>query len=235
MCRELPKGVYERDSGSFQARTWNSGKLETVGTYPDPEEAEYNRLLAMQGHHWEGLPENYQSYFGFLYRITEKDTGRLYIGKKQLYLWAGPQGGYKCTNPMDPEWVPNAWKESDWRVYAGSSAPLSKAMEKRGIWGYKYEVLQMAQDRLILHLMEVGEQTRLDVLNAKDASGKHVYYNENIAGLIFREPYDKKEVYERMQESLREMQLYYLKPAHCVICGSVIPYGKSCCILEMPL
>ena len=79
-------------------------------------------------------PEEYQ---GFVYCITEIDTSKKYIGKKNL--WA-------------PKVLPITKKrkrrvktrvESDWRKYYGSSLEVKLLVEQKGFDNYKREILKL--------------------------------------------------------------------------------------------
>ena len=52
-------------------------------------------------------------YFGFVYRVTRKDTDRSYIGKKQLIFTRRK----KVKGRVNRKHVK---KESDWKEYTGS-------------------------------------------------------------------------------------------------------------------
>jgi hypothetical protein len=230
MNRGLPKGVYPTRTDKFSAITWEfGGKLKYVGTFETPEEAAYNRLVAMQGHHWEGMPENPLNYFGFVYRITSLETGKIYIGSKQFHLWTGPKGGYKCTDPKDPRWNKTVWKESDWKDYTGSSEELNEEIAKKGKHMYRYEFMHLCRNKLDLHLTEVQYQVNNNVLEAVDANGNYKYYNKNIASKLFRAPYRVCDVEEARAMSIDFMEEYYLNPQKCSGCSSIIPFGISYC------
>ena len=72
--------------------------------------------------HWNStlLTEDFDptAFFGFVYRIVRKDTGRSYIGKKQLIF----------TRRMKVKGRKNrkhVKKESDWKDYTGSCDELN--------------------------------------------------------------------------------------------------------------
>lgn len=222
------KGVYEYPSG-YRAMFWEGPKVRHIGYYEDPREAHYQHLMKQQGHHWVGMPDDLSASFGFIYQITSLETKKMYIGSKQFYLWDGPQGGYKCTDPRDPRWNRKAWRESDWRTYTGSSRKLSEEMARNGVHAYKYEVLQLCSDKLELHMAEIQHQLDRNVLEATDSNGNYLYYNENIASKVFRAPYKVCDMEEARRFSLEAMEEYYLKPELCKKCSTVVPYGINHC------
>lgn len=230
--RGLPKGVYAIE-GRYRASIWESGsKLVWQRMFDTAEEATYQRQLELHGHKWQGLPRDPLGNFGFIYLITNNKTGKMYVGKKQLYFWDGPVGGFKCTNPHDEWWDPKAWRESDWKEYVSSQKELAEEIKDGNPWDFTYEVLEVCQDKLQLHLAEIRHQTNRNVLEATDADGNYLYYNKNIASMIFRPPFKKEELLKARFETLEKMREYYLKPRTCEDCDRVIPYGEVTCGCE---
>jgi len=233
VAKELPKGVYARGTKkpSYQGVFWaRKGRLVAVGTFTTPEEAEYKRKVAEYGHHWDNLdPEISKDAFGFIYKMTNKATGKMYIGKKQFYHWNGPVGGFKATNPTDEWWDSKAWKGSEWETYMSSSVEVLSAAVKGNPWDFTYEVIDYGTDKLDLHIAEVNHQMEEDVLERLDKDGEFLYYNKNVAGMLFRPPFKKAELSKVKETTVEAMRNYYLKPLICLSCGSVIPYGDTKC------
>lgn len=232
--RVLPKGVYLNKQGTYDAKVWSvlGSPQRQVGTYITPEEAEYRRYVYMYGHHWQGLTPRPVDMWGFIYKITCKKTGKMYIGKKQFRLWTGPAGGYKCTDPTNKDYFdPSAWKENDWQLYTGSQKDLNMEIGFGNVWDFTYEIIDHGQDKLDLHMAEVNEQIDKDVLEALDDNGQFLYYNKNIASLEFRAPFLKQDMKDARSKSLDDMRKYYLKPFLCPKCEKVIPYKESCLCL----
>jgi hypothetical protein len=230
---ELPVGIYEK-GGKYRALKWDAkGLLKSIALCITPEEAEYRRLVHLQGHHWLNM-EPVGDYFGFTYLITNKSNGKQYVGKKQFYLWSGPVGGFKCTDPRNEWWDPKAWRENEWRFYTGSCDELNVEIQKGNVWDYKYEVLEMCHDRLSLHISEINHMILWDVLYDMDPeTGDYRFYNKNIASLEFRPPFKRHDLETAKSISENAMRHYYLKPNHCPVCKHVIPYGQStCCTKE---
>lgn len=229
--RELPVGVYIIEGrDGYRATIWDkSRKTYQVGVFDSVEEAEYKRLVKLQGHHWtihessdvEKLdPKN---YWGFTYLITNKKTGKMYVGKKQFRLWDGPPGGYKCTDPTDEVWFDESmWRPNDWEFYTGSQKDLNN--ELWNPWDWKFEVLTQDRDKLQNHLSEVLEMMERNVLEALDENGEYLYYNKNIAGLEFRAPFLKRDMKAKQADTMVDVLRYYNRPALCPKCEAVIPY-----------
>lgn len=114
---------------------------------------------------YDETPEEYQ---GFVYLITELDTGKKYIGKKNFWR---------------PKVLPKNSKrnrrvrtrvESDWKKYYGSSKEVQALVESKGIENYKREILRFCKTKGEMSYYEAKLQFDHDVLLRDD------YYNEFI-------------------------------------------------------
>jgi len=114
---------------------------------------------------YDETPEEYQ---GFVYEITELDTGKKYIGKKNFWK---------------PKILPKNSKrsrrvrtrvESDWRTYFGSSEEVKLLIEKKGEENYKREILRLCQTKGEMSYYEAKLQFEKDVLLSDE------YYNNFI-------------------------------------------------------
>lgn len=232
--RQLPKGVYLRSSGKkWEAKVWDEdNNLTQVGTYSTPEEAEYQRTLLLNKgeHHWEGVSPDPEGSWGFIYRITCKASGRMYIGKKQYRLWNGPVGGFRCTDPQATLFDELNWKPNNWNLYTGSQADLNMEIQFTAPHFYKYELLENCSDALDLHMAEVNLQIKEDVLESVNVTGEYTYYNRNIAGLAFRPPFLITDMVEEKEKSMEAVRVYYIKPMLCAKCKSIVPFpgGHVC-------
>lgn len=104
-------------------------------------------------------------YIGFVYEITEVDTGKKYIGKKLFWGSRKIKGKRKKI-------------ESDWKNYYGSSKALHENITKLGTDKYKREILYLCKTRGAMSYLELKEQVQRNVLFRDD------YYNEFIGGKI---------------------------------------------------
>ena len=232
-AKGLPKDVY-LNHNKFQSSFWDGSKLIHVGLFTTPEEAEYRSLVKRNGHHWVGMEAG--PFFGFTYLITNKKTGRKYVGKKQKFLWDGPVGGFKCTDMESEWWDPKAWKDNDWEFYTGSSDELNAEIHIGNLWDFSYEILEMCRTKLDLHISEVNHMLKWDVLDALDYDGNYIWYNKNIASLEFRAPFRKQDVVDAKAVTEEAMRNYYLKPKLCSVCSKVIPYGVvDCCKTDIAI
>ena len=114
---------------------------------------------------FDETPDEYQ---GFVYIITELDTNKKYIGKKNFWR---------------PKILPKNSKrsrrqrtrvESDWRQYYGSNKELQVLIEHRGQDRYKREILILCKTKGEMSYYEAKLQFKHDVLLRDD------YYNEFI-------------------------------------------------------
>ena len=114
---------------------------------------------------YDTTPEQFQ---GFVYVITEIDTNKRYVGKKNFWK---------------PKTLPITKKrkrrirsrtESDWREYYGSSKEVSLLVEQKGPSNYKREIIKLCKTKGEMSYYEAKYQFDNDVLFRDD------YYNEFI-------------------------------------------------------
>lgn len=100
----------------------------------------------------------HDNIFGFIYEITNKITGKFYIGKKQCVrkLKRKPLKG-KRRNRID-------LVESDWKDYVGSSNDLQEDIKKYGKENFSFVILRLCQSKWELSYFEAKEQMSRDVL-----------------------------------------------------------------------
>jgi hypothetical protein len=114
---------------------------------------------------FEETPEEYQ---GFVYMITELDTGKKYIGKK--FFWRPKTLPITKTRKRRVK----TRVESDWRTYFGSSAEVQSLVESKGESNYKREILRLCSTKGECSYYEAKLQFEYDVLLSDE------YYNEFI-------------------------------------------------------
>jgi hypothetical protein len=114
---------------------------------------------------YDETPEEYQ---GFVYLITEVDTGKKYIGKKNFWR---------------PKVLPKNSKrnrrvrtrvESDWRDYYGSNKEVQLLVEEKGKDNYNRQILHLCKTKGEMSYYEAKLQFDNDVLLSNE------YYNEFI-------------------------------------------------------
>ena len=120
--------------------------------------------------------------FGFVYRITNIQTGKQYIGRKYFIQKRKPRGGKRRVT-----------SESDWKKYYGSSAELSADRKLLGNSAFKREILSL-HTRLGDVNFEETKQLFLHNVLTETLDGKTpLYYNSNILGRYMRKDYFKPE------------------------------------------
>lgn len=116
--------------------------------------------------------------FGFVYLITNKITGRKYIGKKQF-------NSYRSKKVKDKKRRKRYILESDWKDYWGSCEELLEDIKELGEDNFSREILRLCKTKRDLTYSEVELQIKADVLTALDEKGNRLYYNSNIMSRWF--------------------------------------------------
>ncbi len=127
------------------------------------------------------LKEPPENTTGFVYIITNKIDGKIYIGKKALEF----RRKKKLTKAEKKE-PGNSRKrfkyvtgDSKWKDYWGSSVTLKEAIEEFGKENFTREILQFAISKKQLTFLEVKAQFDYKVLEIDS-------YNHSILGRFWR-------------------------------------------------
>jgi hypothetical protein len=123
---------------------------------------------------------------GFIYKITNLEDGRFYIGRKQLQSKQSKKltkkeiaevkgKGRKPTKKI-------VVKESNWADYYGSCIPLLEDIKKLGKGTFKREILKFCFTKKQLTYYEL----RFQIYNSVLEKPTHTY-NRNIQGKYFPE------------------------------------------------
>ena len=114
---------------------------------------------------YNNTPEDYQ---GFVYQITELDSNKKYIGKKNFWK---PK-----TLPITKSRKRRVRTrtESDWKEYYGSSDEVRRLVESRGQDKFKREIIRLCKTKGEMSYYEAKMQFDNDVLFRED------YYNNFI-------------------------------------------------------
>ena len=130
---------------------------------------------------YEGEPfttDDIGDQFGFVYRITNLQNGRKYIGRKYFWSKRKPRGGKRRVT-----------SESDWKKYYGSSDELKA---DRGVLGnelFKREILSVQPTKGKVNFEETRQLFLNRVLQESLEDGTPAYYNSNILGRYYRKDY----------------------------------------------
>ena len=112
-------------------------------------------------------------FFGFVYRITNLQTGKQYIGRKYFYQFRKPRGKSRKVK-----------SESDWKKYYGSSDELTTDRKSIGNECFKREIISLHTTKGCVNY----EETRQLFLNNVLSENEN-YYNSNILGRYMRKDY----------------------------------------------
>jgi len=118
-----------------------------------------------EGNIYDETPDEFQ---GFVYIITELDTGKKYLGKKNFWR---------------PKVLPKNSKrnrrvrtrvESDWRTYYGSNTNLQTLIESKGPTNYRRDIIRLCRTKGEMSYYEAKGQFDNGVLLSDE------WYNEFI-------------------------------------------------------
>ena len=130
---------------------------------------------------YEGKPftsDDIGDQFGFVYRITNIQTGKQYIGRKYFYQKRKPKGGKRRVT-----------SESDWKRYYGSSEDLKQDIRRVGRENFKREILSTHPTPGRVNYEETRQLFSRGVLTEALEDGTPAYYNSNILGRYYRKDY----------------------------------------------
>jgi len=135
---------------------------------------------------WKGREEiNPEKYFGFIYKITNKETGKFYVGKKAY--WHNKKK--KLTKKQLAELPPTPGRkpthevirvESDWKTYWGSNKQLLTDIKQYGEDKFECWIFKQCLTKKQLTYWEMHYQCKEEVLINSNKS-----YNDNILGKFF--------------------------------------------------
>lgn len=111
---------------------------------------------------YEPTEDELNEYIGFVYIITERDTGKKYIGKK-LFWNKRTRPPLKGKKRKRRDIV-----ESDWREYYSSSPQLLESVAKKGPDLYDREIIRLCKTKGECSYYEAKEQFDQDVLLRED-------------------------------------------------------------------
>ena len=119
----------------------------------------------------ESLPED---CVGFVYLITNKLSGRKYIGKKLAKFSKTAYKVVKLKNGTKKKKKIRSKIDSDWQDYYGSSPELTKDVVALGVDNFSREILYYCRSKSECSYIEAREQFARRVLESND------YYNGHI-------------------------------------------------------
>lgn len=109
-------------------------------------------------------------WFGFIYEIHERSTGKSYIGKKFFKFKRKKTKSDKSRT-----------KPSDWMDYTSSSELVSDLIKEEGKEAFDFRILRLCSGRCELTYAEMEEQFGRNVLRARLPNGERAFFNKTIA------------------------------------------------------
>ena len=120
----------------------------------------------------DSLPEE---CVGFVYLITNNQTGRRYIGKKLAKFSKTTYRMVKLKNGKKKRKKIRGKIESDWQTYYGSNTELNADVVRLGVDNFSREILYYCHSKSECSYIEAREQFRHKVLESDQ------YYNGQIS------------------------------------------------------
>ena len=117
-------------------------------------------------------------FFGYVYLITNKTTGKKYIGRKYFVQKRKPKGGKRRVT-----------SESDWKKYYGSSPELKADVSRYGKDNFSREILSLHETLGKVNYEETKQLFLNNVLMESLDDGTPMYYNSNILGRYMKKDY----------------------------------------------
>ena len=130
---------------------------------------------------YKGRPftsEKIKDYYGFLYLIENKLTGRKYVGRKYFVQKRKPKGGKRRVT-----------SESDWKKYYGSNDQLKADAKEFGKENFSRKILSLHKTVGKTNYAETEALFKYKVLTEKMKDGTPAFYNDNILGRYFKKHY----------------------------------------------
>ena len=131
---------------------------------------------------WDKL-ENIQEYEGFVYKITNIQTNKFYIGKKNFFSKQNkPLTKAELAEQTDKRKSKKKLvvKESNWKTYWGSNKELLEDVKKLGEDQFDRQILTLCKTKKALTYWEVHYQCKHECIVSPSFS-----YNDNILGKFF--------------------------------------------------
>ena len=151
-------------------------------TTKQTDEGSYENPWTYQGTTFTSNDIN--DFFGYVYRITNNESGRQYIGRKYFTQRRKPRSGKGKRRVTS---------ESDWKNYYGSSAELKADVKSLGKSLFRREIISLHTTKGQVNYEETRQLFLNNVLT-EHINGTPAYYNSNILGRYMRKDYFKPDV-----------------------------------------
>ncbi len=117
-------------------------------------------------------------FFGYVYCITNLESGKKYIGRKYFTQRRKPRGGKRKVT-----------SESDWKRYYGSSDELKADVKRLGKENFRREIISLHKTLGKVNYEETRQLFINNVLTEALDDGSPAYYNSNILGRYMKKDY----------------------------------------------
>ena len=144
----------------------------------ETDQGNYENAWTYQGSTFSS--DDINSFFGFVYRITNLQTGKQYIGRKYFVQKRKPRSGKSKRRVTS---------ESDWKKYYGSSPELKADVKQFGRENFKREILSLHKSLGKVNYEETKQLFLNNVLQETLEDGSPKFYNSNILGRYYRKDY----------------------------------------------
>ncbi len=138
--------------------------------------ADYENPWMFQGHPF--LSEDIDGLYGFVYCITNIQSGRKYIGRK-YFVQKRKSGSSKRKRTS----------ESNWKAYYGSSKELAEDRKLLGNGNFRREIISLHPTAGKTNYEETKQLFLNNVLQETLDDGTPAYYNSNILGRYYKKDY----------------------------------------------
>ena len=122
--------------------------------------------------------DDINDFFGYVYCITNLQSGKKYIGRKYFTQRRKPRGGKRRVT-----------SESDWKKYYGSSPELKADVKDFGKLNFKREIISLHKTLGKVNYEETRQLFLINVLTESLDNGEPAYYNSNILGRYMKKDY----------------------------------------------
>jgi len=139
-------------------------------------EGDYENPWTYQGSTFTS--DDINDFFGYVYRITNLQNGRQYIGRKYFVQKRKPRGGKRRVT-----------SESDWKKYYGSSPELKEDIKHYGKNNFRREIISLHETLGKVNYEETKQLFLHNVLIESLDNGEPAYYNSNILGRYMKKDY----------------------------------------------
>ena len=148
--------------------------------------------------HWEydGEVFDVNDFFGFIYIITNKLSGKKYLGRKFFHV-------HQKRKRV---------RESPWRTYMGSCKPLSADIKELGKANFTFEIFRLYTTRGGLSYFETYHLAVNDVLTQRNDKGERAWYNNHIGAVKWIAPFEVSEAtrYKLSQAKTDKVEHYFV-------------------------